>query len=85
MVSVVGMLRGFKRIDEQRAIFKEIHREENEGDGLLRAGLGELFRDMAGDPLTVMKLKEIYETVETAIDQCEDIANVVEGAILEHS
>jgi uncharacterized protein len=31
-----------------------------------------------------MKLKEVYEIVETAMDRCEDVANVVEGILLEH-
>jgi len=78
-------LRGFKRVAEQRLALKEIRKMESEGDRLLRVGLGELFHERAADPLTVMKLKEIYETVENSIDQCEDIANIVEGVILEYS
>ena len=80
----VKMIRGFKQGEKLREVFKEIHRLENEGDGLHHAGLTQLFRENADDPLEVIKLKEIYETIEQAIDQCEDIANIVESIVLEH-
>ena len=85
VVEVVGKLRDLKDVERMRAIFVEIHRTENEGDGCLRAGMVELFRDSADDPMAVIKLKEILEIVEEAIDQCEDVANIVEGILLEHS
>lgn len=85
VVQVVEKLRTIKDIDPMRAIFIEIHRLENEGDGLHRTALVDLFRECAQDPLLVIKLKEIYETVENAIDRCEDIANVCEGILLEHA
>lgn len=84
VVSAVAMIRGFKHGEQLREVFKEIHRLENEGDGLHHAGLTQLFRENADDPLTVIKLKEIYETIEQAIDKCEDIAHIVERIVLEH-
>ncbi|MEW6444144.1 MAG: DUF47 family protein [bacterium] len=84
VVAAVKLLRKPKSVTELREIIKEIHRLENEGDGLNHAGLSELFRENANDPLNVIKLKEIYESVEQAIDQCEDIANIVERIVLEH-
>lgn len=85
VVVIVGMTKNLKDQARLREILKEIHSLENEGDGLHRAGLAELFREYAGDPLTVIKLKEVYETIEDAVDQCEDIANIVEGISLEHA
>ncbi len=82
--AAVPMLRAFKHQDKMREMFKEIHRLENEGDGLFYAGISELFRENADDPLTVIKLKQIYEFIETAVDQCEDIANILESILLEH-
>ena len=35
------------------------------------------------DPIAVIKWKEIYETLETATDRCEDVANIIEGVVLE--
>jgi len=68
-----------------RAMFIEVHRIENEGDEVQRAALVELFRDNAADTLLIIKLKEIYEIIEDAVDRCEDVANIVEGILLEHS
>lgn len=65
-----------------REHFSEIHQLENEGDTIMRQGLGILF-DEEKDPLTVIKWKEVYENLENAIDTCEDVANIIEGIILE--
>jgi predicted phosphate transport protein (TIGR00153 family) len=62
----------------------EVNRLENEGDEILRSAVGALFRD-ATDPLLVMKWKEIYEALEDATDRCEDVANTIEGVVLEHA
>jgi len=62
----------------------EINRLENEADALLRGTLAKLFREEK-DPITVMKWKEIYELLETSTDRCEDVANIIEGVVLENS
>lgn len=62
----------------------DINRLENEGDELLRQGLARLFKEET-DPLLVMKWKEIYETLEASIDSCEDVADVIEGIVLENA
>jgi len=59
----------------------EVNRLENSADSLLRDSLAALF-DETGDPIEVIKWKEIYETMETVTDRCEDVANVIEGIIL---
>ncbi|HET7341359.1 MAG TPA: DUF47 family protein [Methylomirabilota bacterium] len=59
----------------------EVNRLENSADSLLRESLAALF-DEQGDPIEVIKWKEIYETMETVTDRCEDVANVIEGIIL---
>ena len=41
--------------------------------------------DEQGDPIEVIKWKEIYETLEAATDRCEDVANIIEGVVLENS
>ena len=58
----------------------EINRLENAGDLAFQNAVGRLFASNAGkpDPLDVIKLKEIYESVEAAIDKCEDVANIIE-------
>jgi uncharacterized protein Yka (UPF0111/DUF47 family) len=71
-------------MDRMKELIIEVQRLENEADGLHRSGLAELFRQHANDPMTVMKLKEIYEIVEDATDHCEDVAEIIEGIALEH-
>jgi predicted phosphate transport protein (TIGR00153 family) len=62
----------------------EINRIENNADVILRRALAELF-EHEQDIKTLIKLKEIYELLESVTDRCEDVANVVEGIVLEHS
>jgi predicted phosphate transport protein (TIGR00153 family) len=59
----------------------EVNRLENSADTLLRDSLAALF-EAQGDPIEVIKWKEIYETMETVTDRCEDVVNVIEGIIL---
>ncbi|MBP7125801.1 DUF47 domain-containing protein [Myxococcota bacterium] len=84
LVDLVPLLHGFKHPERIRALIIEVQRLENEADGILRAGLGELFRDYRSDPLAVIQLKELYERIEDASDQAEDVAEIIEGITLEH-
>jgi hypothetical protein len=59
----------------------EVNRLENSADNLLRDSLAALFEEQ-GDPIEVIKWKEIYETMEIVTDRCEDVVNVIEGIIL---
>ena len=84
LVELVALLRDFKQVPRMKTLIIEVQRLENEADALHRSGLAELFRSHASDALTVIKLKEIYEIVEAATDQCEDVAEIIEGIALEH-
>lgn len=59
----------------------EIHRLENEGDRLLREGLASLFATGI-DPMVVIRWKDIFESLEGAVDACETVAHVLEGIAL---
>ena len=61
----------------------EIHRLENEGDRLQRDGVASLF---AGgiDPMVVIRWKDIFESLEAAVDACESVAQLLEGIALRH-
>jgi len=59
----------------------EINRLENEADTVARSAIGALF-DREKDPISLIKLKELYEVLETATDKAEDAANVLEGVVL---
>ncbi len=61
----------------------EVNRLENQADRLLREAVADLF-DRGGDPLMVMKWRELYALLETATDKCEDVAVVIEGIFLKN-
>jgi len=58
----------------------EVNRLENEADRLLRDLLAALFEGV--DPVEIIKWKELYETMESVTDRCEDVVNVIEGIVL---
>lgn len=62
----------------------EINRLENIADRIYRAALADLFSDQK-DMAFIIKWREIYEYMESAIDSCEDIANVLEGVALKYA
>lgn len=62
----------------------EIDKLESDADRVMRAALSKLFRSDI-DVRELIKLKAIYELLETITDKCEDVANLIEGVILEHS
>ena len=62
----------------------EINRLENEADSIGRNAIGELFNNET-DPLTVIKLKEIYEFLEHTIDSCEDVADALQNVVVKNS
>ncbi len=59
----------------------EINRLENEADRLARSAIGALF-ETEKDPITLIKIKELYEVLEIASDKAEDVANVLESVVL---
>jgi len=62
----------------------EVNSLENEADRVCRDAIAFLF-EHEKDPITILKWKEIYETLETATDRCEDAANVLEGVALKNA
>ncbi len=62
----------------------EINRLENEADDAYRHGLATLFRG-GFDAIEVMKWRDIIDNLESATDRCEDVANILEGIVLEYS
>ncbi len=83
VLEMVKMLRNLKDEVDPHGVLKGLNSLENEADGLHRSGIAALFKG-GFDPLTVIKLKELYEIVESATDSCEDVGYVVEGIVIEH-
>ena len=63
---------------------EEIDRLESDADRVMRTAMSKLFREEP-DVREVIKLKAIYELLETVSDKCEDVANLIEGVVLENS
>jgi len=77
-------LRDLKNPQKILQLSIDINRLENEGDAILRRAVARLFREEK-DPIMIIKWKEIYENLEMATDRCEDVANIIEGVVLEHA
>jgi uncharacterized protein len=82
--AAVGMLSDMKQARLILEACEEIDRLEYEADGVLRAAMSKLFRD-EDDVKTLIKLKAIYELLESITDKCEDVANIIEGIVLENA
>ena len=63
---------------------EEIDKLESDADRVMRSAMSKLFREEP-DVREVIKLKAIYELLETITDKCEDVANLIEGIVLENS
>ena len=63
---------------------EEIDQLESDADRVMRSAMSKLFREEP-DVREVIKLKAIYELLETITDKCEDVANLIEGIVLENS
>jgi uncharacterized protein Yka (UPF0111/DUF47 family) len=78
---IIDALRCLHSGEELTPHLVEIHRLENEGDRLLRDGVASLFAK-GTDPMVVIRWKDIFESLEAAVDACETVAHVLEGITL---
>ena len=74
-------LRGFRDISHYTV---EINRLENDGDRITREAIAALF-DNGIDPMVVIRWKDLYERLESAIDATEHVANIIEGIVIKNS
>lgn len=84
---VVSLLARLKDADVAAAVLKtceEIDRLESDADREMRSAMSRLFREEP-DTRELIKLKAVYEHLESISDRCEDVANLVEGIVLENS
>jgi hypothetical protein len=74
------LLEAIRRLDGLKGLethLEAVHELEHEADGLSRAAVARLFRE-AGDPLEVIKWRDLYRALEDTIDAAEDAAEVIE-------
>lgn len=82
--SAVALLHNMDNSRQILTICKEIDRLESDADHVMRAAMSKLFRDEP-DVRNLIKLKAIYEILETVTDRCEDVSNIIEGIIVENA
>jgi predicted phosphate transport protein (TIGR00153 family) len=82
--TTISLLPDIKRSEAILKYCQEIDRLESDADRVMRSALSKLFRE-ENDLKQVMKLRVIYDLLETITDRCEDVANIVEGIVLENS
>ena len=84
VLAAVSLLHNMDHAREILAICSEIDKLESDADHVLRAAMSKLFREEP-DVRNLIKLKAIYEILESVTDRCEDVANIVEGIIVENA
>ncbi|MDQ7968396.1 MAG: DUF47 domain-containing protein [Oxalicibacterium faecigallinarum] len=82
--AAVGLLHNMDNSRQILEICQEIDRLESDADHVMRAAMSKLFREEP-DVRNLIKLKAIYELLETVTDRCEDVSNIIEGIIVENA
>lgn len=82
--TAVGLLHNMDNSTQILATCAEIDRLEADADHVMRAAMSKLFRDEP-DVRNLIKFKAIYEILETVTDRCEDVANILQGIIVENA
>lgn len=83
----LSLRRAFEALNDDKPLLEhciELNRLENTADKLARKALAELFQDNV-EPITLIKLKEVYEFLEATTDRCEDVADILQGVVVKNS
>jgi uncharacterized protein len=83
-VSLLPKLSEHATADDAIKTCEEIDKLESDADRVMRSAMSKLFREEK-DVRELIKLKAIYEQLESISDRCEDVANLIEGVVLENS
>ncbi|MGB8338478.1 MAG: DUF47 domain-containing protein [Burkholderiales bacterium] len=83
--AAVALLSNMENSDQILRSCGDIDKLEAEADHVMRSAMAKLFRDKDIDPRELIKLKAIYEMLEEVTDLCEDVANIIEGIVLENA
>ena len=77
-------VRDMKDAKHVYAISEKLKVLEEEGDAVYHEAMGALFAE-GGDALEVVKWKDLYDKIEDALDQCEDVGNVLQSIALKNA
>jgi uncharacterized protein len=80
----IHYLRKLTKTNELEDVVRRVNLFEHEADAIFQRAVADLF-EMQRDPIEIIKLKEIYVTLETATDCCEDVADVLETILIKHA
>jgi len=80
----VKLLPNMKNADKILENCKHIDRLESDADHVMRTAMAKLFREEA-DTRQLFKMKELYQLLESVTDRCQDVANIIEGIVLENA
>src|SRR6185437_2068724 len=78
VTALVNAVDRLESLDGITPFTDEVHRLEEEGDGLYHNAIAELFLPNTYPPLEVLKWNRLYDLMEQAIDRCEDVSNVLQ-------
>ena len=82
--SAVALLSSMDNAAEMLTLCSDIDRLESDADHVMRDAIARLFRDEP-DVRELIKLRSVYEHLETVTDCCEDVANIIQGIVIENS
>jgi uncharacterized protein Yka (UPF0111/DUF47 family) len=75
LAKALALLEDFKGLEP---VLKNVHRLENEGDQITRVALQKLFAGNHQTPADLIKWKDIYALLESTLDECESVAEIIE-------
>jgi hypothetical protein len=84
ILNVIEKFKSYKRTNEILPFCVLVNEFENEADNVHRAAIADLFKNEK-DPIEVIKWKAIYQDIETAVDKCEDVAEIIEGVVIKNN
>lgn len=84
LTKAVPLLKQQSKLKEILPYCIEIHRLENEADDLQHAAVADLFEEET-NVVDIIKWRDIYDSLERAVDRGEDVANVLEGIVLKYA
>jgi len=82
-----ALVKAFEALNKEAALLDhciEVNRLEDYADEVLRRAIAELF-EREQDPISLIKLKEVYEFLEDTTDRCEDVADVLQNVVVKNS
>ena len=83
-VRLLGSIADQRSAEAALKTCEEIDRLESDADRVMRSAISKLFRTEK-DAVQLIKLKAIYELLETITDRAEDVANVMQGIVIENA